>query len=44
VILLVGEHLFGIWGLLLGAPLVAIVKVVCDRVEALKPAGVLLGR
>jgi predicted PurR-regulated permease PerM len=36
--------LWGIWGLLLGAPLVAIVKVICDRVEALKPVGELLGR
>ncbi len=35
--------LWGIWGLLLGAPLIAITKVVCDRVEALKPAGELLG-
>jgi predicted PurR-regulated permease PerM len=36
--------LWGIWGLLLGAPLLAIAKVVCDRVEALKPVGALLGR
>ncbi len=36
--------LWGVWGLLLGAPLIAIVKVVCDRVESLKPAGELLGR
>jgi predicted PurR-regulated permease PerM len=36
--------LWGAWGLLLGAPLVAIAKVVCDRVESLKPAGELLGR
>lgn len=36
--------LWGVWGLLLGAPLVAIVKVICDRVESLKPAGALLGR
>ena len=36
--------LWGIWGLLLGAPLVAIAKVVCDRVDVLKPAGELLGR
>jgi predicted PurR-regulated permease PerM len=35
--------LWGIWGLLLGAPLVAIAKVICDRVDALKPAGELLG-
>jgi predicted PurR-regulated permease PerM len=36
--------LWGIWGLLLGAPLVAIAKVICDRVDALKRAGELLGR
>jgi predicted PurR-regulated permease PerM len=35
--------LWGVWGLLLGAPLVAIAKVVCDRVESLHPAGALLG-
>ena len=36
--------LWGIWGLLLGSPLVAIVKVVCDRLEPLKPLGALLAR
>ncbi len=36
--------LWGVWGLLLGAPLVAIAKVVFDRVESLKAAGELLGR
>jgi predicted PurR-regulated permease PerM len=36
--------LWGIWGLLLGAPLVAIAKVICDRVESLKPVGELLGQ
>ncbi len=36
--------LWGVWGLLLGAPIVAIAKVVFDRVESLKPAGELLGR
>lgn len=36
--------LWGVWGLLLSAPLVTIAKVVCDRVESLKPAGELLGR
>jgi predicted PurR-regulated permease PerM len=35
--------LWGVWGLLLGAPLVAIAKVILDRVEPLKPAGELLG-
>ena len=36
--------LWGMWGLLLGAPLVAIAKVVFDRVDSLKPMGALLGR
>jgi predicted PurR-regulated permease PerM len=36
--------LWGIWGLLLGAPLVAIAKVVCERIDSLKPAAELLGR
>ncbi len=36
--------LWGVSGLLLGAPLVAIIKVICDRVESLKPVGELLGR
>ena len=36
--------LWGIAGLLLGAPLIAIAKVICDRVESLKPAGELLGQ
>jgi predicted PurR-regulated permease PerM len=36
--------LWGVAGLLLGAPLVAIAKVICDRVDSLKPAGELLGR
>ena len=35
--------LWGIWGLLLGAPLVAIAKVICDRVDWLRPAGELMG-
>ena len=36
--------LWGVAGLLLGAPLIAIAKVICDRVEALQPAGELMGR
>lgn len=36
--------LWGVWGLLLGAPLLAITKVICDRIESLKPLGELLGR
>lgn len=44
IALLFFAWLWGVWGLLLGAPLVAIVKVICDRVESLKPVGELLGR
>lgn len=35
--------LWGVAGLLLGAPLIAIAKVICDRVEVLQPTGKLLG-
>jgi predicted PurR-regulated permease PerM len=44
VALLFFGWLWGAWGLLLGAPLLAIAKVVCDRVEPLKPVSELLGR
>jgi predicted PurR-regulated permease PerM len=36
--------LWGVWGLLLGAPLAAIGKVISDRVDALRPVGTLLER
>jgi predicted PurR-regulated permease PerM len=35
--------LWGIWGLLLGVPILMVVKSVCDRVEELKPIGEMLG-
>ena len=35
--------LWGIWGLLLGVPILMVVKAVCDRVDELKPIGELLG-
>jgi len=44
IVLLFFGWLWGIAGLLLGAPLLAIAKVVCDRVESFKPIGELLGR
>ena len=34
--------LWGVWGLLLGVPIIMIIKAVCDRVEALEPIGELL--
>jgi predicted PurR-regulated permease PerM len=36
--------LWGVWGLLLGIPILMIVKAVCDRVDHLKPIGELLGQ
>lgn len=35
--------LWGLWGLLLGAPLLMAAKVVCDHVDGLQPVGDLLG-
>ncbi|MFO1397696.1 MAG: AI-2E family transporter [Burkholderiales bacterium] len=35
--------LWGGWGLLLGLPILAVVKSICDRVEALHPVSELLG-
>jgi predicted PurR-regulated permease PerM len=35
--------LWGVWGLLLGVPIIMMIKAVCDRVEDLKPVGELLG-
>lgn len=35
--------IWGLWGLLLGMPIIMIIKAICDRVEGLKPVGELLG-
>ncbi len=35
--------LWGIWGLFLAVPILMAIKAVCDRVDALKPVGELLG-
>jgi predicted PurR-regulated permease PerM len=35
--------LWGVWGLLLGIPILMAVKAVCDRIDDLKPVGELLG-
>lgn len=40
---LVWGWLWGVWGLLLGMPIMMVVKAVCDRVEGLRPVGELLG-
>jgi predicted PurR-regulated permease PerM len=36
--------LWGVWGLLLGVPIIMMIKAICDRVEDLKPVGELLGK
>ena len=41
--LLAWGWLWGVWGLLLGIPILMMVKSVCDRVEDLKPIGEFLG-
>jgi predicted PurR-regulated permease PerM len=35
--------LWGMWGLVLGVPILLMIKAVCDRVEELKPLGEMLG-
>ena len=40
---LVFGWLWGIWGLLLGVPILMVLKSICDRVDELKPVGELLG-
>ena len=35
--------LWGVWGLLLGVPILVVIKAICDRVDDLKPIGEFLG-
>jgi predicted PurR-regulated permease PerM len=41
--LLVFGWMWGVWGLLLGVPVLMVTKSVCDRIEDLRPIGELLG-
>lgn len=43
IVVLAGNALWGIPGMFLAMPLLAIVKLVCDHIEPLKPWGFLLG-
>ncbi len=43
VVLIMGGQLWGISGLVLALPVTAIMKVICDNVDGLKPYGFLLG-
>lgn len=38
-----GEMLWGIQGMFLSVPIIAMLKIICDRVEPLKPWAILLG-
>jgi len=44
VALLVWGWLWGIWGLLLGVPIMVAIKAVCERVEDLQPIAAFLGQ
>ncbi|MES2977285.1 MAG: AI-2E family transporter [Pseudomonadota bacterium] len=43
IALLAWGWMWGVWGLLLGIPLMMVVKTICDRVDDLKPIGEFLG-
>jgi predicted PurR-regulated permease PerM len=43
VSVLVFAWMWGVWGLLLGVPIVMVIKSVCDHIEDLQPIGELLG-
>lgn len=43
IILVIGETVWGIAGLVLAIPLLGIAKIICDHVEPLKPYGFLIG-
>jgi len=43
VSVLVFGWLWGVWGLLLGVPILMVVKSICDRIDDLKPVGEMLG-
>lgn len=43
IALVVGEQLWGIAGIFLAIPLMAMFKIVCDNIEQLKPYGYLIG-
>ena len=43
VVLVIGELVWGIAGLVLAIPILGIVKIICDHIEPLKPYGFLIG-
>ena len=43
IVVIAGNALWGIPGMFLAIPLLAIIKLICDHIESLKPLGFLLG-
>jgi predicted PurR-regulated permease PerM len=43
IVLVLGELVWGIPGMVLAIPLLGIVKIICDHIESLKPYGYLIG-
>ncbi len=43
IVIIVGEMIWGIPGMILAIPMLAIVKIICDNIPALKPFGFLIG-
>jgi predicted PurR-regulated permease PerM len=44
IVLVAGELVWGIPGMVLAIPLLGIVKIICDHIEPLKPYGFLIGQ
>ena len=44
LVLVAGELVWGIPGMVLAIPLLGIVKIICDHIEPLKPYGFLIGQ
>ena len=43
IVVLIGGAIWGVAGMFLSLPLTAIFKVICDRIEPLKPLGIIIG-
>jgi predicted PurR-regulated permease PerM len=44
IVIVVGEMVWGVPGMILAIPLLGIVKIICDNVEGLQPYGFLIGK
>ena len=42
-VLVVAEHSLGVWGLLLGVPIIVVIKVIAEHIEGLQSVAELLG-